>query len=303
MFPQIPVKPLQYVSSPPREERIVFDFARATSAPERPSTKIVSDLVLPAGEGRHPAIMVAIAVLGDESARQTLVGFLKTLGQLGFVVLWPRQEALESGDIKIEEPETFARSIRFLQSLPEVDGGRISIVGFSAGASLALVAAEDETVRGSIRCIVFFAGYYSIESYLSAVATGTMTLNGKTVEWSPDEWIVWFVDQMLSKEDLSVERFRERPAPGSVARLDRLSPDRRIDRLDTHLFILHDLSDRLVPYPESLALRSAVAGRIPVTFHLSDTFQHIQPEAGFSPGAIRELLMLHWFFLQILMVM
>lgn len=298
MLPQLPIRPLRLVEGPPRRETLDIWWEEG----DREATKIIADLTIPGGGGPHPAMLVAIAVLGAGDSHQTLDDFSDTLGRMGFVVIWPRRAVVEEGVSRFEDPGTFIRGVQYLLSRPDVDVGRISMLGMSSGASLALVAAEDPSIRDSVRSIVFFAGYFNIESYLASVASKSMTVDGAVVEWEPDPWLTWFAGQMLPVDGLTLSDFHDVPPGTRFPRLDRLSPDRHIDQVRARIFILHDRSDNLVPYPQSLELKSALAGHVPVTYLESDMFQHVSfdvPEKRFSPAAIREVLALQWFLQQV----
>jgi fermentation-respiration switch protein FrsA (DUF1100 family) len=302
MLELAPVKLLSHITPAPDRQTVHLPLSYSIDSLRDGEGPVVADLTLPRTRGPHPAILVAIAVLGNDQSRTVLYEFFDTLGRLGYVVLWPRQEALERGEIMIETPRTFLRGFEYLERHADVDPNRISILGFSAGASLALIAAEDPAINDRLDSLVFFGGYYQIESFLSSVALRQAVIDGQPQPWTPDEWIVWYVSQLLEQEGLTLDQFRDWPPGKRVAQLDRYSPDRRIDSFHARLFIVHDRNDHLVPYAESLALRDALGDRTPVAFLLSDLFEHVTVETTREPSVFklfRDLFRLHDFLLRV----
>lgn len=273
-FPQIPVKPLGLISSPPRTEKIELGEGE---------NKIVAEVFLPAAAGQHPAIIIALGVRTQEKDRPFVVGFADTLARLGYVVFWPRLETIDLDLIKFERPQTFTTSFQYLEKRAEVDPQRISFMGFSVGSSLAMVAAEDPAINERVRGFVAFGAYFSILDYLRALSTKTILVDGQTAAWQPTEDGLNQVTDVLGKEGLKLEQFSDDLlSPTEKGGILRYSPDQNIANFKTPIFILHEKADGYVPYVESLKLKQALEGKVPLTFHLANLFEHVQPKKGFS---------------------
>lgn len=286
-FPQIPLKPLHHITQKPKIEKVQFG-----------EQKIVADLFIPQNPNKKPGIIVAMGVKTSDKDRPTLLGFCDTLARLGYVVLWPRLEDLENDVVKFEEPQTFVAAFEFLEKKDNVDKNRISFLGFSVGSSLSLVAAENKTINDKVRSIVFFGGYYSILDYLSSLSTKEIVLDKKTIKWEPAESAVDHAQEILKKEDLTLDLFNNKSPldPNLTKRLFRFSPDENIDSLKAKIFILHEKSDTFVPYTESIKLKNALEEKGPtIVYHQANLFEHVQPKKGISYEIIKEFLGLFGF--------
>ena len=305
-LPQSPVKPLGLLTPEP------IHAQRQLQSPHGP---VVADLFLPAARfgrpqpRRRPAVILALGVkLAEERDRPILLGFARTLARLGFVVLWPRLEALDAGAALPEEPDTFVAGIRFLEGLDLVDGERISLLGFSVGASTALVAASDPQVAARVHGVIFFGGYYDLFAYLLSVATSSTVLDGQISTWQPHEQVVNRTREMLQAKgadgvlrifdatgrDEAESRLESAPA-AELAALRRLDPAAHVAGVRARLFILHDRGDVFVPYVESIKLRRALPQGSEKAFLLTGLFEHAQPKGGVSWQVVQDVARLYGF--------
>lgn len=289
-FPQIPIKPLHFLTNKPGHEFVRF------------SDGVVADLFLPNYSTKRPALIVAMGVRTNEKDKPTLLGFADTLARLGFVVLWPRLEALDQEKVKFEQPQTFIDSFKYLEKRIEVKKDQVSFVGFSVGSSIAMVAAQDLSINNEVHSLVFFGGYYNILDYLTSLATKSFIVDGQKVSWSPDQSGIDHANGILEKEGLVLSQF----AQGELTKQDeerllKYSPDQNLPDFKTPIFILHEKADNFVPFVESIKLRQALKGKLPITFHLANLFEHVQPKRGLSPQLVLEFAYLFGFLHKVLM--
>ncbi len=276
-FPQIPLKPLHLFTNQPKHEQVQFGDG------------IVADLFLPNRVEKSPAIILAMGVRTNEKDKPILLGLSDTLARLGYVVIWPRLEALDKEQIKYERPQTFISAFKYLEQYPGVERSRISYIGFSVGSSLAMVAAEDPSINNQVHSLIFFGGYYNIYDYLTSLATKSMVVDGQNIAWNPAEDGVNHAKGILEKEGLELGQFISAPlSKEDTNRLLQYSPDQNLENFKAAIFILHEKADNYVPFVESIKLKQALAGQVPTTFHLANLFEHVQPKKGFSPDVISE---------------
>ena len=84
-------------------------------------------------------------------------------------------------------------------------------------------------------------------------------------------------DLLTNKDPSRVDELLARlPAPPREA-LDDLSLGGRLQGLRAETFILHDKTDRFVPYTESRRLRDALRGQVKLHFTEVDIFEHVEP--------------------------
>jgi predicted esterase len=307
-LPQSPAKPLAWLTPEPIHERLRL---------ETPRGPVVGDLIRPARrldwlpEPRRPALVLAFGLAMYEQDRPALLGLARTLARLGFVVLWPRHEALDQGAPLLEDPATFATAVRHLSTLDVVDRERISLFGFSVGASVALVAASDPAVADDVRTVIAFGGYYDVFAYLLSAATHGVELDGKVEEWQPTEEVrkrllpvlearaapglLRVLEEGASGGRAAAAALLRAAPPDELAALRGLSPADRLGGLRARVFILHDRGDVFVPYVESEKLRRALPPEQVGGFLLTDLFAHAQPKSGFSWDVARDIARLYGF--------
>ena len=309
-LPGLPFKPLHLVTAEPDHQQLRFD------APHGP---VVADLFVPSANlwqpasGSRPGLILAMGVRTSDRDRTVLLNFARTLSRLGFVVLWPRLQALDQGVSSAEDPKTFVLGVRYLEQLSLVARERISLLGFSVGASTALVAAADPGLTDRVRAVIFFGGYYDLSAYLVNLATGTFVLDGQVVPWQPHEEAIGHarlvLESMGAEETIRVLDASSRDEASAVlsaapaserAELRGLDPAAHLHQLLAPIFILHARNDPFVPYVESIKLRDALPASQVEAFLLTDLFEHAQFERGLSWQTLRELRELYGFVYAVL---
>jgi dienelactone hydrolase len=262
-----------------------------------PSANSVSFVGAPPTHGL-PALILCMGVKTKEKDRPLMRQLAESLSRLGFVVIWPRLAVLDAGRSEMERPETFIAAHEYLVEQQAVDACRVSLVGFSVGASVALVAATHPSIAKHVRAVVFFGGYCDALAYLVSVATGTVVSEGRVVTWEPDDGAVSHIREIFETAGAShVLRLfdcktREEAehvlatAPASeLGPILAVNPATRLPSLAARLFVLHDRGDPYVPYAESVKLNQALAGKPDKHFLLITLFEHVQPSSLLERGA------------------
>ena len=329
VLPQIPVKPLQTMGNPIRQERTVYSSQ---------DTALLGDLYLPDGLGPYGAILIylGIASPADDPYAQALV---RGLAQQGIVVLIHQSRRMEAGIISPAEIEGIVQAVIHLRERPEVDGDRIGILGFSVGAGLALRAAADPRIRDDVAFMHSFGGYYDAASVLSAVTTRQVVVHGKLVPWEPDPLAArLFQNALLATIESETERRQLSAAlageakppdtlsqrgrtllalyengdprrtqeilaqdPDLVGWLQDISPSADLENVRARLYIAHDHADAFLPYSESLQLAEAAGEHTTVVFRSFVLFAHLYPtnDAG-QLIFLREVWNLYWHVVAVL---
>lgn len=308
-FPQMPIKPLQLLTAEPAHQTLEIESPRGT---------IVADLFLPtqhfgaSDPHSRPALVLAMGVKTAPKDRPLLLSLAQTFARLGIVVLWPRLQALDDGVSLPEEPQTFIAAVDYLRTVEVVDPSRISLFGFSTGASVGLVAASTPELTDKVRSVIFFGGYYDIGDYLLSLATATTSLDGQTNQWTPADEAVGQVREILANKRaagvLGVFDANPDEAPAlmasapvaELAELQRFSPSLASNGFHGHLFILHDTGDPLVPYVESAKLYRALSPRVQTTYLVTSLFDHVQPKQELTGETVGNLLRLYGFVNEVL---
>jgi acetyl esterase/lipase len=177
VFPGAPVRPLPLVSSPPTHRELTW---------QSPAGRVDADLYTPARPGRYGGIVLFTGAFGLRRD-VNLVRFAEALARCGAVVLVPESESLQRGDIRPDEIQVLVQSLEILRAEPSADTERIGLAGFSVGATLALLAAEDPRGSELARYVSAMGGYFDARSTLVAVASGTIVVDDVPMTWQPDQ--------------------------------------------------------------------------------------------------------------------
>lgn len=166
------------------------DPRRTTTSYGSPSDRM--DVYLPAGASggaRLPAVLLALGVHPQPIDHPDIASFATAIARAGVVVGVSDSTALRNLRVTPAEPGHLVDAFLALASRPEVDSQRVGLAGFSAGASIALIAAADPRIVGSVRYVSSFGGYADAEELLVDVATRSSEMGGRVVGWRPDAGI------------------------------------------------------------------------------------------------------------------
>ena len=314
LIPGSPVRPLSAVTAEP--ERLHVRFGPLEEGWE-------ADLYLPAGEGPHPAIIVALgaapAPLDDFRVRRLGDG----LARMGTATLIPVSPTLVDRRVTPREIDFLVEAFEMLAARPEVDGARIGYVGVCVGSSLSFLAAADERIADEVALVSWFGGYYRTDALIAAAIGETIIEDGEVTSWPPNSLTRSVVRKQLfglisdaderaaaelaadaadapdenafSEEALAVLRLlrsestaeaerRIRDLPASAQEeLWRLSPASVTSDFRATLYLMSDRGDRLVPYPETEKLAAALEGRIERNAQF-DVFSHVNLDRLANPA-------------------
>ncbi len=176
----LPVKPLSALT--PEPQRVSASYGEPR--PER------IDIYLPSGadaDRSRPAVLLALGVHPLPLDHPAVVRVARAIARLGMVVGVPESAQMRDSRVTEEEPGRLAEAFLVMADRPEVDSARAGMAGFSAGASLALVAAAEPRVVERVAYVNAFGGYGDAETLLVDTATRTTLEEGEIRPWQPDE--------------------------------------------------------------------------------------------------------------------
>jgi dienelactone hydrolase len=265
---QLGPAPLSMAAPPPGRETVYYGT---------PLDRM--DIYLPAGAARassRPAVVLALGVHPQPIDHPDITSLATAMSRAGVVVGVPDSTDLRNLRVTPAEPGHLADALLTIASLPEVNAGRVGLAGFSAGASIALLAAAEPHIAARVRYVSAFGGYADAERLLVDVATRTSLTDGQTIAWQPDAGIRRDVLELALAtldSDSARDYLRARltpivsatepptgPQPGD---LDDLSGDTRA------MYVLFTAADRQAA-TEAIAslssdLRNHLAGISPLT--------------------------------------
>jgi acetyl esterase/lipase len=84
---------------------------------------------------------------------------------------------------------------------------------------------------------------------------------------------------LANRDPARVPELIERLPPAFLDDMRALSPSLRLDSIQAEIFILHDRSDRFIPYVESRRLRDRLAGHPKLHYTELTVFEHVEPRS------------------------
>jgi fermentation-respiration switch protein FrsA (DUF1100 family) len=175
---ELPVRPLLAITDQP--QRVIASYG---SPPDR------MDVYVPAGnhrDGSLPGVVLVLGIAPQPIDHPEVTRVAEGISRLGVVVGVQDSTVLRQNRIVPEEAAHLADAFLVLADRPEVDRTRIGLVGFSAGASVALIAAADERIADDLRYVSNFGGYARADMLLVDVATQTMEVDGEQAAWESE---------------------------------------------------------------------------------------------------------------------
>jgi dienelactone hydrolase len=177
VLPAIGVSPQSWVTREPERSEIQFPTSDGVGS---------ADLYVPAGSGRHSAVLFFMGVVPPDRDETRIVRLANGLSRAGFVVMIPWLETQDANQIVPEDIDRLVYGFQHLRSLDRVDPDRVGMGGICTGASMVIVASQDERIRHQVRFINSFAGYYDALDLVKSIGSRTSFYGDDTRPWSPD---------------------------------------------------------------------------------------------------------------------
>ena len=291
VLPDIPVRPLEYVTKTPIREKITFTTLDADKAS--------ADLYLPKGENSHPAVVFFMGVVPPDRDESRIVALAEGLARTGMVVMIPWLETQHQNRIVEKDIESLVDAFIYLENHPRVKLGKIGMGGICTGASMSIVASQDLRINDRVSFVNSFAGYYDAADFIVATAAKTRFDEVSSTRWNPDSLTqnlitTHIVDGTFDKDQVILNRIIKtgewtqqdsddlsssgravltlisgpnvdaaREAITSLNSrttqfLENISPSTNIDNLKAEVLLMHDSSDKLVPPEESRRFAKAI---------------------------------------------
>jgi hypothetical protein len=151
-------------------------------------------LYLPLHDRPAPGWVVLHGLTVPGRHHTAMVRFVRGLAASGAAVLVPDVPAWR--ELRMDTAaarETIAEAARYLAALPGTRPGGVGLIGFSFGATQAVIAAADPSLHGIVRVVVGFGGYADLPRMVRALMTGEHDWNGVAECIDPDPYGRWAV--------------------------------------------------------------------------------------------------------------
>jgi pimeloyl-ACP methyl ester carboxylesterase len=151
-------------------------------------------LYLPARRGPAPGWVVLHGLTVPGRQHVAMTRFVRSLAATGAAVLVPDVPAWRELRLDVDAARTtLAEASHWLARRPEVRPGGVGTIGFSFGATQALMAAADPAVQRDVRAVVGFGGYCDLQRMLRCLFTGEHEWNGERYQLDPDPYGRWII--------------------------------------------------------------------------------------------------------------
>src|SRR5215207_3527115 len=199
-------------------------------------------VVRPAGEGPWPAVFLVNGTVPEGRKLPEVRNLAEGFARAGYLVVVPDLPGLTEDRITPQTADATTQVAREISERPDIEDGKVALVGVSTGATLALLAAEDSALRGKISLVAGVAPYSNIKTVLNVATTGHYRRSdGELAQYEATPFLSYVVARSLvatlpageDRRTLSTEletTGRESPDPLSSLRsrqTDDLGPDAR----------------------------------------------------------------------------
>ena len=188
------IRPLEWFTDGPREDTVAYLGAQASQR---------ADLWIPSTASSRSRVGAVLLVFGvnhngrwHPAVRRVAAGLART----GVAVMVPDSALLRSGRLDPAEIDGLVRAFQSLAARPEVDPHKVGIFGFSAGGSLALLAAGDARIADQVRYVSAFGAFGDARSYLASLAAHAYEDGDRIVEWRPAELAIEGYPRLVLQE-------------------------------------------------------------------------------------------------------
>ncbi len=125
---------------------------------------------------------------------KVMTRFVRSLAAAGAAVLVPDVPAWRELTLDLQAARrTIAAGAHHLAQRPEVQPGGVGAVGFSFGATQALMAAADAEVQRDLRAVVSFGAYCDVPRMVRCTFTGEHEWRGEQHRIDPDPYGRWIL--------------------------------------------------------------------------------------------------------------
>ena len=179
VLPTVPVKPSEWVTATPERREITYQLDDGNTG--------IADLYIPAEGDKHSAVLFFLGVNPAGKDDERVVNLGNAVARTGIVVMIPWSERMAQRHVTEQEADDLVKGFEHLRSLDMVDENAVGMAGFCVGASLMIVAAQDERIRDDVKVVNSFAGYYEAEDLIASVVSGRRFYDEDSGPWEPDK--------------------------------------------------------------------------------------------------------------------
>lgn len=130
--------------------------------------------------------VVVISGVGDNRQVGQLVNLLRSMARAGLVIMALTTQTLMAYDLAPATADAIVESVLTLQHYPGINPRNVGILGFSAGGSLAALAAVDPRIQKTLAFLTLFGSYYDARTLLEDFGRRAQEVDGHLQPWTPN---------------------------------------------------------------------------------------------------------------------
>jgi pimeloyl-ACP methyl ester carboxylesterase len=184
----------------------------STDAPQVEETQIAGQtatLFSPGAGERWPAVVFVNGATERGRLHPDVQRLARGLARARFLVVVPELPGLRRGEITVRTLSALVTIARATADRPDVEDGRVGLIGVSVGSSLALAAAEDPSLNARVSAVAGIAPYSDLKEVARLATTGFIRTGGVLRPYAADDFVLLAIARSLGA-GLAPGRDRER---------------------------------------------------------------------------------------------
>jgi pimeloyl-ACP methyl ester carboxylesterase len=149
----------------------------------------VPTTIVRAGGGRRPAIVLVPGTVDGGRSNQRVLRLAGGLARAGYLVLVPDLPGMADGEIVGATVQAAVAVALAAVRRDDVRGGKVALAGAWAGASVALLAAEDPTLAPRVSVVAGVAPWTAVPNLLRLATTGFVLDRGGLEAYKADPYV------------------------------------------------------------------------------------------------------------------
>ncbi len=281
VFPMLPSRPLNWVTSRPTVERLRYSTSHGDAE---------GDLYRPSTACPHPGVVVCLGVVpfGVDHPQVPRLG--EALARSGFAALLYWSPAMRDFRLDPADIGDIASAYQALLARPYVDRQHSGLLGTCVGGAFALMASAHPRIRDRVNFVSAYAPYASIRTLARDIASASRTRNGMREPWEVDPLTRKVYEQLVTTLLEAPAPLLEQLQPGHAEtllqqlplpvqeQLCAMSPITYVNAIRAPLIVLlHDRDDPVIPVSESHCLRQALSSHRGLRYTEFTVFKHLDP--------------------------
>lgn len=149
-------------------------------------------LYVPGSNGRYPGLVILSGISASGYRNPQVETLARSLAIMGVAVYVPNLPGLRRGQATLEAMDALGGDVDWLAGSRYVSRPRVTLLGVCAGASLAILVAEEKDEAPLVHAVIAIDPYAAMRDLVEAAATGSAPGTGGSLQpFTMTPWAVW----------------------------------------------------------------------------------------------------------------